>query len=182
MKKLSLATILTLSTVSLFAAAQNGQISVSQEKSSTQITQPVQKNKDRCDYQGGRYHGDKRPRGDWNDRDEMRGGFNDPSKPAAEKASRPHRPEFNLPPMKVADASTWKDDQFIVLQGNIVEQVGKQDFLFRDASGEIEVEIDRRAWHGQEITPSDAVKLFGEVDKSWKKTEIEIRYVEKVKE
>ncbi len=182
MKKLSLATILALSTVSLFAAAQNEQISVSQEKSSTQMTQPVQKNKDRCDYHGGKYHGDKKHRGDWNDRDDMRGGFNDPSKPAAEKANQPHRPEFNLPPLKVADAGSWKDDQFIVLQGKIVEQVGKKDFLFRDASGEIEVEISRRAWHGQEITPNDEVKLFGEVDKSWKKTDIEIHHVEKVKE
>ncbi|MCK3655293.1 hypothetical protein A4G19_05835 [Pasteurellaceae bacterium Macca] len=82
---------------------------------------------------------------------------------------------------KVSEISSMKDDQFIVLQGNIVNQVGKDDFLFRDASGEITVEIERKAWQGQEITPADTVKLYGEVDKSWNKTEIDIKRVEKIK-
>lgn len=182
MKKLSLATILALSTVSLFAVAQNEQISVSQQKGGTQMTQPAPQNgKGRCDYRDGRHHGDKKSRGDWNGKDEVRGGFKDPSKPAVDTANQPRRPEFNFPVLKVADADSWKDNQFIALQGKIVEQVGKRDFLFRDASGEIEVEISRHAWHGQDITPNDEVKLFGDVNKSWKKPTIEIRHVEKVK-
>ncbi|QUC05296.1 YgiW/YdeI family stress tolerance OB fold protein [Aggregatibacter sp. oral taxon 513] len=81
---------------------------------------------------------------------------------------------------KAADANTWKDDQYIILQGNIVKQVGKDDFIFKDASGEIQVEIDRKAWRGQDISPSDEVKLYGEVDKSWDKMEVDIDRVEKI--
>lgn len=81
----------------------------------------------------------------------------------------------------IASENTWKDDQFIVLQGKIVEQVGKDDFRVKDASGEIVVEIERKAWQGQDISPNDEVRLYGEVDKSWNKTEVEIHRVEKVK-
>ncbi|TNH05687.1 NirD/YgiW/YdeI family stress tolerance protein [Testudinibacter sp. TR-2022] len=82
--------------------------------------------------------------------------------------------------IKVTEVQNAKDDQPIVLEGFIEKQVGKDDYLFKDDSGSIEVEIERRAWAGQEITPNDKVKLFGEVDKSWNKTEVEIYRVIKV--
>ena len=66
------------------------------------------------------------------------------------------------------------------MQGNIIKQVGKDDFIFKDASGELQVEIDRKAWRGQDISPSDEVKLYGEVDKSWDKMEVDIDCVEKI--
>lgn len=81
---------------------------------------------------------------------------------------------------KAADATSWVDDQYVILQGNIVKQVGKDDYIFKDASGELQVEIDRKAWRGQDISPSDEVKLYGEVDKSWNKTEVDIDRVEKI--
>lgn len=81
---------------------------------------------------------------------------------------------------KAADATSWVDDQYVILQGNIVKQVGKDDYIFKDASGEIQVEIDRKAWRGQDISPSDEVKLYGEVDKSWDKMEVDIDRVEKI--
>ncbi|MGR3807313.1 TIGR00156 family protein [Pasteurella testudinis DSM 23072] len=82
---------------------------------------------------------------------------------------------------KVADVKNLKDDARVVLEGFIEQQVGKDDYVFKDDSGSIEVEIERRAWAGQEVTPSDKVKLFGEVDQSWNKTEVEIHRVVKVK-
>lgn len=82
---------------------------------------------------------------------------------------------------KAADSSKWKDDEYIVLEGNIIRQVGKDDFIFKDNSGEIEVEIERRAWAGQTISPEDKVKLYAEVDKSWNKIEVEVNRIEKVK-
>lgn len=81
---------------------------------------------------------------------------------------------------KIAQADSWKDDQFVVLEGHIVRQVGKDDFIFRDTSGELTVEIEKKAWQGQTITPSDKVRVFAEVDKSWNKTEVEIYRIVKV--
>ena len=114
-----------------------------------------------------------------------KGGFQDPH---AQQAQYHHKGEFkhggfvngNQTVSKAADANTWKDDQYIILQGNIVKLVGNDDFIFKDASGEIQVEIDRKAWRGQDISPSDEVKLYGEVDKSWNKTEVDIDRVEKI--
>ncbi|WP_373767494.1 YgiW/YdeI family stress tolerance OB fold protein [Glaesserella sp.] len=82
---------------------------------------------------------------------------------------------------KIIDVAAMHDDQYVVLQGKIVQQIGEDDFLFRDASGEIVVEVERKAWQGQQISPNDEVKLYGEVDKSWNKTEVEVHRVEKVK-
>ena len=114
-----------------------------------------------------------------------KGGFQDPH---AQQAQYHHKGEFkhggfvngNQTVSKAADANTWKDDQYIILQGNIVKQVGNDDYIFKDASGELQVEIDRNARRGQDISPSDEVKLYGEVDKSWDKMEVDIDRVEKI--
>ncbi|MGQ0287426.1 NirD/YgiW/YdeI family stress tolerance protein [Pasteurellaceae bacterium 22721_9_1] len=78
----------------------------------------------------------------------------------------------NQPVSTVAQAKTLDDDQLVVLQGKIVKQIGKEDFLFRDASGEIAVEIDKELWKGEQITPNDEVKFYGEVDKSANKSRL----------
>ncbi len=83
-------------------------------------------------------------------------------------------------PSKVADAASWNDDQPVVLEGKIIKQVGRKDFVFQDASGELTLEIVGRAWHGQTITPNDQVKVVAGVEKSWGKTEVFGLYVEKI--
>ncbi len=87
---------------------------------------------------------------------------------------------FSESPSKVADAASWNDDQPIVLEGKIIKQVGRKDFVFQDASGELTLEIVGRAWHGQTITPNDQVKVVAGVEKSWGKTEVFGLYVEKI--
>jgi uncharacterized protein YdeI (BOF family) len=42
------------------------------------------------------------------------------------------------------------------------------------------VEIDDDDWRGQNITPTDKVRLRGDVDKGLFTTEIEVDYVEKI--
>ncbi|PJG85165.1 YgiW/YdeI family stress tolerance OB fold protein [Conservatibacter flavescens] len=115
------------------------------------------------------------------------GGFQDPNRPAvhqkAERGSKHGGGFINSAQAvsKVAESNSWKDDQYVVLEGNITEQVGKDDFTFKDDTGSIEVEIDRRAWAGQTVSPTDRVKIYAEVDKSWNKIELEVNRVEKVK-
>lgn len=85
----------------------------------------------------------------------------------------------NSPIISVHDLTKLKDDEHITLEGVIEKQVGKHDFIFTDSTGSVEVEINRRAWMGQNITPTDHVKLFGTVDKSWDTDQIEIYHVVK---
>ncbi|MDG2914963.1 NirD/YgiW/YdeI family stress tolerance protein [Bisgaard Taxon 10/6] len=74
-------------------------------------------------------------------------------------------------PTKVADAEKWQDDQLIMLEGNIVKQTGRKYFVFKDASGELTLEIPRRAWRDV-VTPKDKVRITAGVEKSWGKTEV----------
>ncbi|MBQ7127835.1 MAG: NirD/YgiW/YdeI family stress tolerance protein, partial [Alphaproteobacteria bacterium] len=53
-------------------------------------------------------------------------------------------------------------------------------YLFEDSTGTIRVEIDDDELRGQTITPTDTVKLYGEVDRGIFTTEIDINYVEKM--
>ncbi len=52
--------------------------------------------------------------------------------------------------------------------------------MFRDASGEVEVEVDQDVWRGTEVGPDDLIRIRGEVDHSWNKTEVEVESLEKV--
>ena len=73
-----------------------------------------------------------------------------------------------------------RDDVPVIVQGHIVQRMGDENYLFEDATGSITVEIDDDDWRGQTITPSDTVKLYGEVDRGIFKTELDINYVEKL--
>lgn len=141
MKKVSLATILALSTVAVTGAFAEGGF---QGPSVQQPQQQPQQHHYKEDFK--------------------RGGFINSNQSVS----------------MASEANSWLDDQYIILQGRIVKQVGKDDFIFKDNTGEIRVEIGNKAWRGQDISPNDEVKLYGEVDKSWEKTEVDIDRVEKI--
>ncbi|WP_165078974.1 MULTISPECIES: NirD/YgiW/YdeI family stress tolerance protein [unclassified Desulfovibrio] len=84
----------------------------------------------------------------------------------------------------VAKALTLGDDAPVVLTGNIVSQVaGKKDkFIFKDATGEVRMEIDRKVFAGQSVTPENTVRIVGKVDKDLgKDVKIEAKSLEIVK-
>lgn len=84
----------------------------------------------------------------------------------------------------VIKAMELPDGAPVVLTGNIVSQIaGKKDkFVFRDGTGEIRMEIDKKDFRGQTITPQDTVRVIGKVDKDFgKEMEIEAKQIEIVK-
>lgn len=84
----------------------------------------------------------------------------------------------------VAKALTLSDDAPVVLTGNIVSQVAgsKDKYIFKDASGEVRMEIERKVFAGQTVTPQDTVRVIGKVDKDLgKDVEIEAKMLEIVK-
>ena len=56
----------------------------------------------------------------------------------------------------VSKALKMRDDTHAVLRGNIVKQVGHEKYLFKDATGEIVVEIDDEDWGGVTVGPQPA--------------------------
>ena len=78
----------------------------------------------------------------------------------------------------VADALNANDNTPVRLDGQIVKQIGKKDFLFKDASGkEIQIEVSKKAWNGQTIAPQDNIQIIGKVDKEWNKTDIDVKQI-----
>ncbi|ELO61369.1 YgiW, partial [Salmonella enterica subsp. enterica serovar Enteritidis str. 648904 3-6] len=45
------------------------------------------------------------------------------------------------------------DDAWVVLEGNIIRQVGHELYEFRDSSGTVYVDIDNKYWMGQTASP-----------------------------
>ncbi len=80
----------------------------------------------------------------------------------------------------VKQVKEMRDDVNVVVQGKILQRMGDEKYLFEDGTGSITVEIDKEDWRGQTVTPADTVKLYGEVDRGFLKTEIDVDYVEKM--
>jgi uncharacterized protein (TIGR00156 family) len=79
----------------------------------------------------------------------------------------------------VQQALTMWDDARVTLRGNITHSLGDEDYIFADATGSIEVEIDHHVWRGQQITPQDEVIISGEVDREWNHVSIDVSSVVK---
>lgn len=82
----------------------------------------------------------------------------------------------------VAEALKLPDDSRITLTGNIVSKLSgsKDEYIFKDSTGEIQVEISDRVFRGlPEITPETTVRISGKMDKDFaKKPEIEVKNLE----
>ncbi|ACA89034.1 MULTISPECIES: NirD/YgiW/YdeI family stress tolerance protein [Shewanella] len=72
------------------------------------------------------------------------------------------------------DASHATDDTPVELTGYLVKSLGDEKYLFRDQSGDVEVEIDNALWRNIEVNSDTKVTLKGEVDDEWQGIEIEI--------
>lgn len=84
----------------------------------------------------------------------------------------------------VKEALALPDDARVVLTGNIVSKLAGDDdeYLFKDATGEIRVEIDRKVFAGRTITPETTIRLYGKVDKEiFEKTKVDVKQFEIVK-
>ena len=80
----------------------------------------------------------------------------------------------------VKQAKEMRDDTNDIMQGKIVAQVKGDKYTFEDNTGSITVEIDDEDWRGQMVTPSDTVKIYGEVDRGLTKTEIDVDTIQKM--
>ncbi|WP_211830668.1 NirD/YgiW/YdeI family stress tolerance protein [Kistimonas asteriae] len=81
----------------------------------------------------------------------------------------------------VEEAKNASDEVPVVLTGHIVRQVNREDYLFRDSTGEISVEIDGDEWGAirEPVTPEMTVRISGEVDyHRTEPTDIDVKQVE----
>jgi len=79
----------------------------------------------------------------------------------------------------VAEARDQRDDQPVVLQGTLIAKIGHERYRFKDATGEIDVEIDDKDLPDrQPVSATTVVELQGEVDTHrFKPTDIDVEHV-----
>lgn len=70
------------------------------------------------------------------------------------------------------------DDTPVVLQGHITQRLGNEMYEFKDASGQITVEIDDEDLPTTSFDDKTQVRLIGEVDKNMIKREVDVDRVE----
>ncbi|ASN87756.1 YgiW/YdeI family stress tolerance OB fold protein [Pectobacterium versatile] len=80
----------------------------------------------------------------------------------------------------VDKAKDLRDDSWVTLSGNIEKRIGDENYLFRDATGTMEVEIDHKRWNGQMVSPSDKVEIQGELDKDFNSVELDVKQIRKL--
>ncbi|CAI1991385.1 YgiW/YdeI family stress tolerance OB fold protein [Serratia fonticola] len=112
----------------------------------------------------------------------QQGGFLDPNATPAQTQTSAQG-GFSGPSATLTTVDKVKslsDDTWVMLQGNIEQRVGDDTYTFRDATGTLTVEIDRKRWNGQTITPKDKVQLEGKVDKDWSNVEVDVKNIKKL--
>ncbi|MFT5234699.1 MAG: hypothetical protein ACI90A_000060 [Shewanella sp.] len=72
------------------------------------------------------------------------------------------------------DASHAKNGTPVQLTGYLVKSLGDENYLFRDSTGDVEVEIDNALWRNIEVNSESKITLKGQVDDEWQGIEIEI--------
>jgi Uncharacterized conserved protein len=55
---------------------------------------------------------------------------------------------------------------YVTLSGSVVEHLRGDYFTFRDTTGTIRVEIPGDVWHGVSVSPTNTVRIVGEVDQN----------------
>jgi len=64
----------------------------------------------------------------------------------------------------VQQAQQARLGSYLTLTGHIVAHQREHYYVFRDASGELRVEIEPEVWQGRRIGPETLVRLHGEID------------------
>ena len=82
----------------------------------------------------------------------------------------------------VQQALKARDDTPVTLTGYIVSRIGNDDdeFIFRDNTGEIKLDVEDQAWKGQNVGPKDKITISGQVDTNGlRKSEIDVYDIQK---
>lgn len=69
------------------------------------------------------------------------------------------------PISKVSDVATMPDDSIVYIQGMIVQDLGDENYLFKDDSGTINIEIDEDLVENNQIVGEAMMFITATVDK-----------------
>jgi uncharacterized protein (TIGR00156 family) len=81
----------------------------------------------------------------------------------------------------VEEALTARRGQDVSVEGFVVEHLRDRYYLFRDATGEIRVKVDRHRWRDRRVTSKTLVRLTGRIDRDFRELYINVGRVDLLK-
>ena len=83
----------------------------------------------------------------------------------------------------IKDLKNIKDDEYITIRGYIVKKIKKEKYLFKDSTGEIILDIDKKINNQLKNVDKDTlVEIYGEYEKElFEKDKIEVKRITIVK-
>ena len=85
---------------------------------------------------------------------------------------------ISKPVTHAADAQNLPEDSVVYMQGTLTQNLGDEMYVFTDASGNIDVEIDDSLMQGQNFTPNMEVIITATVDKDGNVTSLDVAEIE----
>lgn len=82
------------------------------------------------------------------------------------------------PVSKISDVKAMPDDTEVVIQGVIVQSLGDENYLVKDDSGTVNIEIDEDLVQGNTITTETEVLITATVDQEGNVTSLEAEEVQ----
>ncbi|WMC09599.1 NirD/YgiW/YdeI family stress tolerance protein [Oceanimonas pelagia] len=89
------------------------------------------------------------------------------------REDRRHR----LPITTVAEARRLADDSRIILSGHIVRRLDDDEFLFRDGTGTIRIEMDEDDWRRLRRHRRGEILIWAEVERKKRRVKLEVERV-----
>ncbi|MBE9817551.1 NirD/YgiW/YdeI family stress tolerance protein [Campylobacter concisus] len=90
--------------------------------------------------------------------------------------------KYSSETISVKEALKLKDDAKVVLEGKIKSHIKSDKYEFIDKNGDvIIIEIDNKKWDNITVNEDTPLRIRGEIDKDFTKTEIDVDSVEVVK-
>ncbi len=97
--------------------------------------------------------------------------------------SDPNSPYVGAQKLTVNQLKPVHDDDYVILEGYIVKKIRGETYLFRDSTGEIQLDIDHKINYMLEgVNEKTLVQIYGEYDKNmFEPDEIEVKSLKIVK-
>jgi uncharacterized protein (TIGR00156 family) len=80
----------------------------------------------------------------------------------------------------VNQARSLPDNSMVILTGNLAAALGDEWYRFRDATGEILVEIDRGVWRGLSVGENDRIEITGKLESGLGRAVIDVKSIRKI--
>lgn len=80
--------------------------------------------------------------------------------------------------VSIAEAQAAADETLVVVEANIIQDLGSERYLVRDASGQIIAEIDEDIIGEVQVAPDTTLRLFGEIDRNDSRSVLQVEKIQ----